>query len=1678
MTEPALSDVAATVPPLETAIATVKLATSFSPELCAQAVDGWARAMGIAASVDVLDYGAAARLAPSPLKCFFPSLFAAKAYHSQSYASRTEGSTVSDAQDRIDPLLAAATVRDADALATSPVVLAAVVRACDLVVGSDGASLHLVHPESRDHFTDSRTGGARRKRGVGRARASSGEAPSPDRDMSAEDDRAFQLAASEHGQGVGGLLGTALANFATGSATLDSAIGLIPLVPLVLVLPPPPAAFPTCSAAGSDPEAANPATSLAAHGAMVEAIHRTLSAAGLGLVPSTIAAGWEAGGRGRRVRASWDREQTGPLGSEVVAVPEAGGVAVRNRVLVVTEEELERWWGLRISPKSGGGDAVAADGWYAPARDVAAHSPFSESACAALVGPIIRLTHAVALACAACVHTAPLESGRSLLNACGWMQTADGWVRSAAAGLPRGGRWREAPVESALRRAEGKKALSVDCDWTLWGGVASEAAAATAGDARADAQESRGAGSRSWRGIALGGGFASVRRAVMWMRDQRGWVVGLCSRNTEDDVRAAMQALSDLDGESMVPKEESFACLWNGATTARASGLSAVHSSAATCLTSSGCGNAAVSRAGDGVSFVAAGHGAKSALLTRAAASLGVARGALVHLDDNPVEVAEIASSAPDILSLRVPARLDAWSGAGGEPEPGLVGVVSEPDPVRAAEDVGRDYRAAVAALWALDEPLWCPVMRLVPASADDRHAAAPRASSAAGSACTAEDTGRAGLYAAERQRVEAARTVTAALDRAAGASSSSSGGKGGDAAMVHRPRSDAASQRSRALASFLVSLRLAIEPVAADAATLLSDHGALNRIMQLTVRTNQVNACKDTLSVQELAEGLGAAARRHRALGRLQAGDVAEELVRAARAGPDVGGLTITASRVTDRFGCYGLVTVAACTDIAVRLRRPPGRAASEGSAHGGWRLADGCPLAIPAGLAARMVGGADPSELAGCEPVPVRGVAAVARLLLCSCRVLQRGAEQACVSHLGALARQAVAALEGATTLGGGSKSGDESQWLAIPWVPSDRNEPARALLFGPKRVGETAASTQSSSSSSPSSPAAAALDDLSAVKAPETVPPMAGSLFTPLWPLTPPCPAGFRGVCDESAVSEAAAPDAWPIQGMRVPRCLRLVRQATASALLVMTRRAATEVWGRLEWSRRQSNRANACAAACCDSWETAISQGFAPRASRPPCPTALSGGKCSTFNRGKPGHCSGFDHTALLCPVLLQAVVQRARSAAAGGGPAAREHRTASARVTRPTTLPPGWAATIFACAERAGGAGGYLQLPDAAYRRRQAATTLPPPPSGLPESDTEPWPFRTGLDRAAASEAEQAVVERLSRDPASLTASLSGAAFAEAQAAAAAAAATRAAEASSDDADASVVFSAKNGGLASFLGGTKAGSSTAAMEAMKTSTGLEPQPWMTDDEARRAALRSVKPPPGVLFVPLAAAEQCRFDAHAAARRAVREAELAAAPAIGHCSDSQPRPSAAPSQVVDDAAAAASAATVAERAGTIADDDECDDGGPPGYAGPSGCFLASETYSDLASVLSGFADACVATARQDAAMRFLGRVGRGGMAETAASSSSADSSTGLLAASSTAGPGMLATLDSLRGAGESRDSSSAVSEAEAAKAARIWTELDGAAIGPHAAKQALLARSELRRRAREAAKRLGV
>ncbi|KAA0174878.1 hypothetical protein FNF27_03593 [Cafeteria roenbergensis] len=91
---------------------------------------------------------------------------------------------------------------------------------------------------------------------------------------------------------------------------------------------------------------------------------------------------------------------------------------------------------------------------------------------------------------------------------------------------------------------------------------------------------------------------------------------------------------------------------------------------------------------GSGVSFLAAGHGAKSALLTKAAASLNIARASLVHFDDNPVEVAEISASAPDITSLRVPADPGATTSGLG--------------PAGSA----RKYRAAVAHFWAIDEPL------------------------------------------------------------------------------------------------------------------------------------------------------------------------------------------------------------------------------------------------------------------------------------------------------------------------------------------------------------------------------------------------------------------------------------------------------------------------------------------------------------------------------------------------------------------------------------------------------------------------------------------------------------------------------------------------------------------------------------------------------------------------------------------------------------------------------------------------------------------------------------------------------------------------------------------------------------------------------------------------------------
>ncbi|CAE7665854.1 unnamed protein product, partial [Symbiodinium sp. KB8] len=553
-------------------------------------------------------------------------------------------------------------------------------------------------------------------------------------------------------------------------------------------------------------------------------------------------------------------------------------------------------------------------------------------------------------------------------------------------------------------------------------------------------------------------------------------------------------------------------------------------------------------------------------------------------------------------------------------------------------------------------------------------------------------------------------------------------------------------------------------------------------------------------------------------------------------------------------------------------------------------------------------------------------------------------------------------------------------------MPWVPSDRNEPARALLFGPRATVPSGTSNDSGSLLSDSGVAPG--DDDAVIG--ETECPMPGSLFAPLQPLVPAPVDSLRGVCETAASTphhewseslvnrleqeaqggalsdtalladvgptsrvEGVAEADWALPNRALPRCLRLARVATAASLLRLCRSAASEVWGRIETVRHAAGLARregltgsadgdwqvmALRLAGMDGWCGAA----LPRARlegdwgfpawvvdavrrRKVCPKLAAGKGCALLMRGKSGHVASVDHSPSLCPALLEAAVsrgdfaqtrkqQRQSLARAGrGGAGTGDHREQSPDavgaaagdgdgavrgMTSPATLPPGWARAIVTVASLTRAAAGK-DAPTVADAESDSRGGIGRLQRGLWGSlvhcgaeslirhdgagSAIHWPFAAPESTRHPNAAETAFVAFLASDPASLNAALSGASLASAAASVAAAAAAAAASAASADGTKSakaggeamselVANSAKNGGLTAFLGsaGTAGGPGG-------TTGSAGPRGWMTDAEARRAALHAAKPPPGLLFVPVASAEGHRFDAEAAARRAVGEAE---------------------------------------------------------------------------------------------------------------------------------------------------------------------------------------------------------
>lgn len=174
---------------------------------------------------------------------------------------------------------------------------------------------------------------------------------------------------------------------------------------------------------------------------------------------------------------------------------------------------------------------------------------------------------------------------------------------------------------------------------------------------------------------------------------------------------------------------------------------------------------------------------------------------------------------------------------------------------------------------------------------------------------------------------------------------------------------------------------------------------GTAARVAQLTGRTNQMNVCKRPYSEGEVRGMMEDRAWR------------------------------VLATTVTDRFGCYGLVCVGiAATEpftIPDATTPPPDpHGAGGGAVQQDFKAGDSL-----------TVGGVQYTL----STHPAGASVLVVRTFLMSCRVLHRGTEHAMLRRLGQMAADVGA------------------EFVAIKWIPSDRNEPARRFLFG--AAGENA-------------------------------------------------------------------------------------------------------------------------------------------------------------------------------------------------------------------------------------------------------------------------------------------------------------------------------------------------------------------------------------------------------------------------------------------------------------------------------------------------------------------------------------------------------------------------------------------------------------------------------------------
>lgn len=216
---------------------------------------------------------------------------------------------------------------------------------------------------------------------------------------------------------------------------------------------------------------------------------------------------------------------------------------------------------------------------------------------------------------------------------------------------------------------------------------------------------------------------------------------------------------------------------------------------------------------------------------------------------------------------------------------------------------------------------------------------------------------------------------------------------------------------------AFLASLHLRIDVHRIEAST----ESLLPRAAQLTLRTNQLNIAKHPISLARL-----------------------KSMVLHERQ-PD--GTTTQASHscfladVTDRFGNYGLVAMALVRNEPVQLQ-----------------LRSTGPISKSSSTAASSFGSALGASA-------IKGRCTVVDTFLMSCRVLERGVEHAMLRHIASVGLQQSPASGSKDLPKDPHSSGmqeEEDDWVCIPWVPADRNEPARQFLFDlvPKAVGRATA------------------------------------------------------------------------------------------------------------------------------------------------------------------------------------------------------------------------------------------------------------------------------------------------------------------------------------------------------------------------------------------------------------------------------------------------------------------------------------------------------------------------------------------------------------------------------------------------------------------------------------------